>query len=224
MLDGDDIPFADIRRNLVELEFINRYLGGHRITLKGFRHLLQGRARVSVCEIGCGGGDNLKAIDRWCRKHGVAVSLIGIDRNEDCVRYARENCAVVRDIRFIHADYATVHFGPDRPDIVFSSLFCHHLDDREMKQMWDWCAGQAATGFFINDLHRHPVAYFSIRILTKLFSSSYLVRNDAPLSVLRGFRKHELKAFAQGDVHTRISWQWAFRWLLTVTHERQMAI
>ena len=55
------------------------------------------------------------------------------------------------------------------------------------------CMETAKHGFFINDLHRHPLAYHSIRILTSLFSKSYLVKNDAPLSVLRGFKKKELE-------------------------------
>ena len=36
LLDRDDIPFADIKRNMQELDFINRTLGGHKITLAGF--------------------------------------------------------------------------------------------------------------------------------------------------------------------------------------------
>ena len=31
MLDGDNIPFADIERNMMELDRINSLLGGHAI-------------------------------------------------------------------------------------------------------------------------------------------------------------------------------------------------
>ena len=77
------------------------------------------------------------------------------------------------------------------PDIIFSSLFCHHFTDDELVEMLQWMKYHAATGFFINDLHRHPLAYNFIKYATKFFSKSYLVKNDAPLSVLRGFRKNE---------------------------------
>jgi hypothetical protein len=75
-------------------------------------------------------------------------------------------------------------------------------------------------GFFINDLQRNPLAYHSIKILTALFSRSYMVKNDAPLSVLRGFSKSELESMmktAFGEPVTitfEIHWKWAFRWLL----------
>jgi hypothetical protein len=65
-------------------------------------------------------------------------------------------------------------------------------------------------------LHRHPVAYYSIKALTNLFSGSYLVKNDAPLSVLRAFRKKELQnlLLAAGIKNYSLRWKWAFRWQL----------
>jgi hypothetical protein len=75
-------------------------------------------------------------------------------------------------------------------------------------------------GFFVNDLHRHPFAYYSIKWLTKFFSKSYLVKNDAPLSVLRGFKRKELEVLSHQSSVEKISinWKWAFRWLLVYIH------
>ena len=60
IIDRDDISFEDIQRNLQELAFINRYLGGHAATLKGFGTVIRnaGKAKevVKVVEIGSGGG------------------------------------------------------------------------------------------------------------------------------------------------------------------------
>ena len=74
----------------------------------------------------------------------------------------------------------------------------------------------AAIGFFINDLHRHPLAWYSIKGLTSLFSKSYLVKNDAPLSVARGFKKNEWKEIlkAAGISNYFLTWKWAFRYLV----------
>ncbi|WP_431211923.1 hypothetical protein ACQ86N_40085 [Puia sp. P3] len=74
----------------------------------------------------------------------------------------------------------------------------------------------AGTGWFINDLHRHPLAWGSIRLLTRLFSGSYLVKNDAPLSVLRGFSRSEWQRILQaaGIGGYTLRWKWAFRWLV----------
>ena len=109
LLDGDLIPFEDIKVNMQELEFINKYLGGHKITIKGFRDLLGDRKAISVCEIGCGGGDNLKALSVWCKKNNISVRFIGIDINKDCIAYAKENCRDTGNVEFIFYSQLTTH-------------------------------------------------------------------------------------------------------------------
>jgi 2-polyprenyl-3-methyl-5-hydroxy-6-metoxy-1,4-benzoquinol methylase len=216
LLDSSDIPFEDIRQNMVELDFINTRLGGHRITTAGISELMKNTNghTVSIVEIGCGGGDNLRAIKRWALKNKISVKLSGIDINEACIAYARrvqENDG----IDFVHSDYRNVMFS-ERPQIVFSSLFCHHFTDEELILQLKWMHENSGIGFFINDLHRHPAAYYSIRLLTKMFSKSYLVKNDAPLSVSRGFkRKDWTRLFSLADIETfNCHWRWAFRWLI----------
>jgi SAM-dependent methyltransferase len=219
LLDGEDIPFADLRQNMRELDFINTYLGGHSITIHGFRQLLQTRQHITVCEIGCGGGDNLLAIYNWCIKNKIAIQLTGIDNNSDCVAIATA-CLPAPQATFIAADYKTVDFTDHKPDIIFSSLFCHHFSNDELVYMLDWMYKNAQLGCFINDLHRHFLAFYSIKILTSLFSKSYLVKNDAPLSVERGFTKKEwIDLLEQSGIASySITWKWAFRWLITVHH------
>ena len=219
LLDNDAIPFADIQQNMDELEVINGWLGGHRITLKGFNLLRNGKEELHVCEIGCGGGDNLQAIYKWCKKLNIQVTFTGIDIKEECITYAREKQALPLCTNWICSDYRDVNFTT-KPDIVFSSLFCHHFTDDELLQQLQWMQHQSAVGFFINDLQRNPLAYHSIKLLTRLFSKSYLVKNDAPLSVKRGFTKVEWKdIFTQAHISTyHIEWQWAFRYLITYQH------
>jgi 2-polyprenyl-3-methyl-5-hydroxy-6-metoxy-1,4-benzoquinol methylase len=215
LLDHPDVPAADIQRNLFELAIINKNLGGHRITWTGFTQLARKVADIHVCEIGCGGGDNLKAIENKALGK-YKVSLTGIDMNPDCIHVAKTT-GWKGPISFIVSDYRNVQFR-SRPDIIFCSLFCHHFKERELIEMLQWMQKNSVSGFFINDLHRHRLAYHSIRLLTKLFSRSYLVKNDAPLSVLRSFRKKELKMLLDkaGIHHYTIQWKWAFRWLVIV--------
>jgi 2-polyprenyl-3-methyl-5-hydroxy-6-metoxy-1,4-benzoquinol methylase len=219
LLDGENIPFADIRQNMRELDFINTHLGGHDITIKGFKQILQNRKNITVCEIGCGGGDNLLAIYNWCNKNKVDIHLTGIDYNKDCIAIAGASLSAPH-AAFITADYKTVDLRHHKPDIIFSSLFCHHFTNDELVYMLGWMHKNAGLGFFINDLHRHFLAFYSIKILTSLFSKSYLVKNDAPLSVERGFIKKEwVDLLEQSGVKSySITWKWAFRWLITVHH------
>lgn len=215
LLDQENIPFADIERNMRELDFINTWLGGHAISVSGLKKLLGGRQRIRICEIGCGGGDNLRVLSRYCLRHGIDVEVLGVDINAHCIGVAGkrwQGCPAV----WVHADYRQVIFDRWKPDIIFSSLFCHHFTDGELVSMIRWMDRQAAVGWYINDLQRHPLAYYSIRWLTRWWSRSYLVKNDAPLSVLRGFtRKDWVGILKAGGVNGyTLQWKWAFRWLL----------
>jgi 2-polyprenyl-3-methyl-5-hydroxy-6-metoxy-1,4-benzoquinol methylase len=215
LLDQDGIPYADIERNMRELDLINSWLGGHRITILGLKALLGGRRRVRICELGCGGGDNLRVLRRYCRRHGVGTEMIGIDINPHCVAVARDNWQG-GNAEWIQSDYRQVVFDRRKPDIIFSSLFCHHFTEAELVSMLRWMEKNSTTGWYVNDLHRHPLAYHSIRWLTKWWSRSYLVKNDAPLSVLRGFTRDEWKNILDqaGIDEYQLKWKWAFRWLL----------
>ncbi len=48
ILDRDDIPFADIEQNMKELNFINTHLGGHTITIEGFKKFIK-KTKISFC-------------------------------------------------------------------------------------------------------------------------------------------------------------------------------
>ena len=221
LLDGTDIPFKHIEQNMKELEFINSKLGGHSITINGFKQLARVRKKISICEIGCGGGDNLNAIARYCDKKKIETTFTGIDINPDCIAFAAKKCRA--EVKLIVSDYKLVTFGDVKPDIIFSSLFCHHFTDDELVQMLQWMKANSNIGFFINDLHRHPVAFIFIKYATILFSRSYLVKNDAPLSVLRGFKKAEWKnILGKAKISNYlIEWKWAFRFLVTVCNPQQ---
>jgi ubiquinone/menaquinone biosynthesis C-methylase UbiE len=215
LLDSSGIPFKDIAENMKELDFINKHLGGHSITLKGFKKFAFKKNKVAVCEIGCGGGDNMNVLAAFCIKNKIDANFIGIDINQECIDFAKKKAAH-KNVQFIVSDYKLVNLENNKPDIIFSSLFCHHFTDDELIRMLQWMKENTNLGFFINDLQRQPLAYYSIKYLTKFFSRSYLVKNDAPLSVLRGFRRNEWKNIFEraGITNYSIQWKWAFRYLI----------
>lgn len=225
LLDRDDIPFAGIRQNMKELNVINKKLGGHRITIKGFNSLLNKKKETHVCEIGCGGGDNLFALQQWCKKVKVKVHFTGIDIKQACIDFATSNTNIQACTNWIVSDYKDVQFT-QKPDIIFSSLFCHHFTNEELVKQVQWMQQNSATGFFINDLQRNRLAYHSIKLLTRFFSKSYLVKHDAPLSVARSFLSSDWEKIflTAGIKNYQIKWEWAFRYLITYQHERREKI
>ncbi len=215
LLDDERIPVADLEQNLRELEFINHWLGGHALTLSAFRACLSAEPQATllrVVELGSGGGDNLRLLAKWCRANGIRAEFTGVDLKSDCIRYAQKQSGRYPEIRYLQSDY--LQHAPEQPyDVAFSSLFCHHLSAAQIQDYLAWNT-RFARQFFINDLHRHSLAKASIALLTTLFSKSYLVKHDAPLSVARAWNKAEWQQHFQeaGIQHFRISWVWAFRY------------
>lgn len=219
LLDEDGISFAAIKQNMQELNTINTLLGGHAITTKGIAKLIGNLKEITVCEIGCGGGDNLIAINNYCIQKNIRIHFIGIDIKQTCIDFFKTKPALQQNTKWLVSDYQQVVFET-KPTIIFSSLFCHHFTNEQLISQLQWMQKNAAVGFFINDLQRHFLAYYSIKTITQIFSNSYLVKNDAPLSVARSFVKTEWVAlFKNAQINNyQITWQWAFRFLIIYKH------
>jgi len=220
LLDADNIPFEDIKVCMKELNSVNTLLGGHAITLKGLGTFISKDTReLHVCEIGCGGGDNLHAVFEKFNTKGISLRFTGIDLKKECTRFAAEQYPVL-NAQWLTDDYSNVSFN-EKPGIIFSSLFCHHFSDDQLVDMLRWMQRNSSNGFFINDLQRNPVAYYLIKWLTAFFSRSYLVKNDACISVARSFRKKDWENIFKraGIKNYSIRWHWAFRYLIICRNE-----
>jgi 2-polyprenyl-3-methyl-5-hydroxy-6-metoxy-1,4-benzoquinol methylase len=209
--DGDEL-----RQTLRELKTINKLLGGNHVTTNGINQLLSRATsnKIAIADIGCGGGDMIRVMHHWSQKKRLNASFVGIDANPNTIVMAADNLRELRNVHFEASDVFDSAFQKRQVDIVTCTLFTHHFTDEELIRMFRSFKNKARIGMVINDLHRHPLAFFSIKILTRFFSKSRLVINDAPISVQRGFKKKELEEILHraGWENYRISWHWAFRW------------
>ncbi|MBC7426526.1 MAG: methyltransferase domain-containing protein [Bacteroidia bacterium] len=215
LLDADNIPKKDLFQNLSELHTINKLLGGYKITFKGLSKILKKNKKTVIADIGSGGGDTLKEIYKW-NKGRYDLKLFGIDLKQDCIEYSVSNNPN-NDITFICDDYRNAHNHIEKIDILHACLFCHHLNENDIVDLIKFAQNHKIT-LLINDLERNPFAYYSIKILTRIFSKSYLVKNDAPLSVWRGFKTSEWKSMIKksGAKNFVLQKKWAFRHLVIV--------
>jgi SAM-dependent methyltransferase len=217
MMDDPDIPIKLLHKNLGELDILNRYLGGHSISISGIKQLLTDQQKVyHIVDLGCGSGDVLKYIARWARSNKFQVKFTGIDRNPDAIKYLGKNCSDYPEISGITSDYKDFLETNPTIDIVHCSLFCHHLNDSELIELFRYLKIYARDGFVINDLQRSSIAYYSVWFLTRLLHGSALSQHDGPVSVLRAFTRIELdELFQSADIkEISIQWRWAFRYLI----------
>lgn len=217
LMDAPNIPKGLMFQNLSELDLVNRTLGGHTTTLSGMKELMKDKNKTyHVVDIGCGGGDAMKHIAKWGKKNSIELRFTGVDMNADCISYMKEFCKYIPEIDGVTMDYRDYLKQDQHAEIIHCSLFCHHLKDEELIELFSYLDRYSKIGFVINDLHRHWFAYYSIKFLTRLLNGSVLVKNDAPLSVLRGFKKRELELLLEkaGVKNYTVKWKWAFRYLI----------
>jgi 2-polyprenyl-3-methyl-5-hydroxy-6-metoxy-1,4-benzoquinol methylase len=210
-----------VRQTLRELEVINRLLGGNNVTIDGIAKLLEtgvASMPVVIADLGCGGGDILKLIALWSRKKKIDVHLLGVDANAHITAFAKENTKDIREITYLTENIFSTSFQKREFDIVAGTLFFHHFSAQQLEDFFRQLKTQVRVGIIINDIHRHWFAYHSIRLLTKVFSKSSMVKYDAPLSVLRAFKKKDWIGILQraGITNYTIRWRWAFRWQIII--------
>ena len=214
MMDAPSVPDDQVDRALKELSAINRWLGGHRVSRLGVARLIgsvPSDQPVSVLDVGAGGSDLPRALAPLGRRFEVT----SLDLNfHACLRAGEQSPPVAA----VNGSAFSLPFRDRSFDIAHMSLFMHHCTDAEAQTLLVNLSRVARRGIVINDLHRHVIAYAGIAMLTGIFSRSALVRNDAPVSVLRGFLRSEIHTLLPPGLEssTSISRHWAFRWCVCI--------
>ncbi len=164
----------------------------------------------------------LMLIADWASRKNLKVRITGIDANPNIITYARKNTADYPNIDYLTMDIFNPEFSELTCDIFTATLFMHHLSDEQLVDILLKMKTQARIGIVINDLHRHWFAYHSIKLITRVFSKSEMVRNDAAVSVRRSFLKFELSnlLLSANLLNYDIRWFWAFRWQLVIRTSR----
>ncbi len=207
-------------QTLRELDVINRWLGGNAVTVQAVRKIwknIPNGQTISIADLGCGGGEMLRIISALAEKENRKVKLIGFDANPHIVEYARSHSTKHPTISFETLNVFSQAFQKQKFDLVLATLFIHHFNETELITLFSSLKKQSSA-IIVNDIHRHPLAYHSIRLLTRLYSRSAMVKFDAPLSVMRAFKKNELRQMLEkaGIDNYELTWKWAFRWQLII--------
>jgi 2-polyprenyl-3-methyl-5-hydroxy-6-metoxy-1,4-benzoquinol methylase len=208
-------------QTLRELDIINHWLGGNAVTISALRKgwkTIPNEDIITIADLGCGSGEILRIISKFAEKENRKVKLIGFDANPHIIDYARSHSKEFSNISFEVSNVFSQNFKSQKFDFVLATLFMHHFSENELVNLFSSLKSQTRLAIIINDIHRHIMAYYSIKWLTQLFSRSEMVRFDAPLSVLRAFKKKELREVLKKAIinNYQMKWKWAFRWQLII--------
>ena len=198
MLDAGEGTDKDVAHSLSDLRRINRLLGGRRVILRALSTCLDdvNLREVSLLDVGTGSADIPIAVAADCHRRGLDSFIAAVDISERNLRVSRSRLDVSADINLVQADSLKLPFESRSFDFVTASLFLHHFRDEDVVRLLADFGRIARRAVIINDLVRNLVPYYFTRISGPIMAWSFLTRNDAPVSVLRGFTPDEMKELA----------------------------
>ena len=172
-----------------DLARLNTLLMTPRPTIGFIRRTLAGRKRFRLLDVGFGHGDMLRAIARWARRRGLEAELVGVDLNPRSLPAATAATPPGLPIEYRIGDYADT--AGEGWDYVVSSSVTHHMTDSELHAFLRFMEAEARIGWYVNDIHRHRLAYWGFRPLARIMRWHRMVREDGLVSIQRGFRRDD---------------------------------
>jgi ubiquinone/menaquinone biosynthesis C-methylase UbiE len=166
-------------------------------------------------DIGTGSADIPEFIVEWARSAGIKVEFAVLDYNWFAARKAHEGTAIYPEIATVQADAMNLPFAEGSFHFVIASLFLHHFQTPEAARLLAGFARCASEAIVINDLRRHPIAYYSIKVLTRLFTNNRMVQHDSAVSVLRGFTAKDIAELkSSSKVRMKVFRHFPYRYIL----------
>ena len=199
-MDDPDVGPEEMRASFRFIIAVNRWLGG----TAALRSFLARESRswdrsgpIRLLDLGTGIADIPLAVGDWARSLGIDLRSVGLDLHPTCLELAREAAAGRPDVEIVAGDAreALERFGPRSFDYVHAGMFLHHLADDEVERVLSIMGRLATRAAVWNDLVRSPLSRLGVRLLT--LRSAPIVRDDARLSVEKGFTRAEAIGFAE---------------------------
>jgi Methyltransferase domain len=221
IIDGNEFSVEELRGCLSELRRVNRFLGGRRALSQHLYPMIealraQGSRHIRLLDVGTGSADLPVTIVEWARSRGITIDVTVIDVNDLTAREAHIRTRALPEITVLEADALNLPFADRSFDFVLASMFLHHFETKYAARILSSFARVARVAFLINDLRRHLVAFYGIKMLTRVMSRNRLFRSDAGLSVLRGFTERDVSEIAvAAGLPLRVARSFPFRVILT---------
>ena len=175
---------------------------------------------LRVLELACGGGDTAIDLALMAKRNGLALEICACDLNPEAVEIAKTNARTRKaEVTVFTADALAKPADPITFDVVYCTLFAHHLDEIDVIRLLEVMALRSRKLILVDDLIRSRLGFALAWIGTRLLSRSWVVHTDGPLSVRGAFQPDEMIGIAKraGLKGAQIKRSWPERYLLSWT-------
>jgi 2-polyprenyl-3-methyl-5-hydroxy-6-metoxy-1,4-benzoquinol methylase len=152
---------------------------------------------LRVLDIGSGAGDVVIALWKKARRQGISMEIVGLDISPTAVDVARHRAESAGARASFEVCDVLAETLPSGFDVVMSSLFLHHLDDGQARQLLKQMRQSTEGLLLINDLERSRVNLWQTQLAARVLTRSPVVHVDAPRSIERAFSLAEVRSLAE---------------------------
>lgn len=187
---------GELKEALHNLEWLNRYLGGHRYLHRFLDRHLGHTTPLRILDLATGGGDFPRIMVAWARARHLEIRVDAIDQNPATIEFARQFSEGFPEITFLKAD--ALRFDPnDRYDLVHSSLSLHHFSTDQAVTLLRRCAELSTQFVLITDLERALVTRLGVHLINRLLGHNRMTIEDGDTSARRAFSFAEFRGLAE---------------------------
>jgi hypothetical protein len=223
IMDQPDLNPAEHAQALRGLARINLFSGSAGILWPALEALARDLGRpLRILDLATGGGDIPVRLWQKARRAGFDWDVQGCDVSPVAIEHARRDAGRAGAAVTFFVGDALQGPAPSGYDAVTCSLFLHHLDERQARDLLRRMAALSdevaapARLVLVNDLERSLVGLALAHLASRLLTTSHVVHVDGPRSVEGAFTVSEVQALAEeAGLHGAVVRRcWPFRFLL----------
>jgi 2-polyprenyl-3-methyl-5-hydroxy-6-metoxy-1,4-benzoquinol methylase len=193
-MDREDCDKQLLFNTYSQFDLINRLLSGWGSLYQAFIKplLLNADSEFTILDIGCGGGDIIRYLNRLCLKDDLEVRFTGIEPDSRAIEYLDQSDRP-DNITYRFAHSSDLIKSGETFDLVISNHLMHHLSRNGLLELCADAEKLASKRVLFSDIERSDVGYLSFMMAAPVFfRNSYIVK-DGLISIRRSYRKHELE-------------------------------
>jgi ubiquinone/menaquinone biosynthesis C-methylase UbiE len=195
LIDSTEWSQAELAESFRDIERVNRYLGGTRLTLQAMEWLVgERKGEIHVLDCGSGSCDIPAGMVAWGRSRGTDILVTATDASPEILEATASMApSIGREV----ADICSLPHPDKSVDIVTCSLLFHHLSEDQCRVAIGEMARVARIGYVVNDLLRSSINLVFAHLLMRMGTKNRLTRHDGPLSIRRAYTPAELLGLVQ---------------------------
>lgn len=210
-MDADDLSPLLAERALDDIARTYR-LAGHGAVRRPLLPRLAGGRQLLV-DIGTGSGEVASRLAAAARRRDVDLLPVGVDRHLRHLLIGRRQGFAQRRVV---ADARALPFADGTVDWVASTLFFHHFDVPDNRQILDEMRRIARHGVVVADLRRSWIGRWVTRLVLRLLPMSEVARHDGRVSVEQAWSLAEVRALVAPSERVELRRRWPFRFSLVL--------